>query len=264
VEVDDGGWRWLSGIFLSLVFLAIVTPDLISSCTVPPPGIGQASASWCLEAWLNRYQTLIAGLFAFGGALLTVAKISAQIKQTSDSDEDRRERQEIASRAKLLMALNILSNYSESCIKQIATLHRQDSLGPEIIVPEDFKLPDFPTHAAGAMEGCLEYTKKDRINAVRGALAWLQIQHARIVDDSRLRTSFSARDNALFDAVQLRVLTNKLFNYARKRQDDSTDRVINQDDFTTAVFFFNITEPDFPHFFDLVKKTNWSALDEYL
>jgi hypothetical protein len=264
VELDDGGWRWLSGIFLSIVFLAIVAPDSISSCTVPPPGVGPVSASWCVEAWINRYQTLIAGLFALGGALLTVAKLSAQIKQTSDSEADRRERQEIASRAKLLMALNILSKYSESCIKQIATLHSQDPLGTKIIVPDKFELPELPTHAVAAMEGCLEYTQKDRINAVRGVLAWLQIQHARIVDDSRLRKSITARDNALFDAVQLRVLTDKLFNYARKRQDDSTDRTINQEDFTRTVFFFNITKLEFSHFFDLVKQTNWSALEEYL
>jgi hypothetical protein len=264
VELDDGEWRWLSGAFLSIVFLAVVVHDSISSCAIPPPGMSPVPAGWCMEAWLNRYQTLIAGMFAFAGALLTVAKLNVQIRQTSESAEDRRDRQEIASRAKLLMALNVLSDYSTSCVRMISSLHQYDPHFPKIIVPDHFKLPELPMHAVGTMESCLEYTRKDRINAVHGVLTWLQIQHSRIGDDTNIKCSITARDNALFDAVQLKVLIDKLFNYARRRQEDSVDKIITEDDFKRVAFLSNLIELDYPRLFELIKQTNWTPLLEYL
>ena len=261
MELDDGGWRWLSGIFLSIIFLAIVTHDLISSCTVPPPGVGPVSASWCLEAWINRYQTLVAGGLAFFGAWLTVQQIRAQIKQASDADEYRRGREEAASRAKLLTALNVLSDYADTCIRQLGTLRSEDRY--RVRIPLNFKLPQPPREAISIMEDSLQYTSTDRINSVRGVLVWLQIQSARISGRGGLWIdSETGRDSALFDAIQLKVLIDKLYNYARSRQEDLYDRTIGDSEFRRAASFANIREVDFPSLFRSIEQTNWEALRE--
>ncbi len=219
----------------------------------------------CAEAWVNRYQTLIAGVFALVGALLTVWIINAQIKQASNALQDQQERKEIAARAKLLMALNILSNYADCCIRELASLHSTTQIGQvQINVPPSFSFPALPLHAIGAMEKCLEFTRRDRISSVRGVLAWLQIQSARISDDAQVRSSVAARDSALFDAIQLKVLTDKLYNYARGRADDPFDRNIGADEFKSAAFFFDIHEVDFPELFYNIENTNWAPLHEYL
>ena len=242
-------------------FLAVAGHDLIVNCAVAPPESRQLSSGWCVEAWINRYQTLAAGALAFGGALLTVFRISAHIKQVSDLESDRRERKEIAARAKLLMALSILSNYSDSYITQLASFHFEGSV---IAVPSTFRLPSLPVHAVSTIEKCLEFTRKDRINSVRGVLAWLQIQNARIADESGVRASVIKRDEALFDAVQLKVLTDKLFNYARTREEDAFDRTIQGEDFKRVAFLFDLHESNYPYFHKFIAQTNWSALEEYL
>jgi hypothetical protein len=264
VELDDGGWRWLSGAFLSAVFLAVVIHDSISTCTVPPPEVGPVSANWCVEAWINRYQTLVAGGLAFLGAWLTVQRISAQIKQAADAEDYRREREEIASRAKLLTALNILSNYAEDCIQQLGSLRSNGS--PRLRIPSNFKLPRRPRDAIIAMENCLQYTRTDRINSVRGVLTWVQIQSARVSDRRSIWiSSDTGRDGALFDAIQLKVLADKLYNYARGRQEYPYDRTIGPGEFRNTAFFLNIYEADFPDLFLTIERTNWESLQaEYI
>jgi hypothetical protein len=129
MEPSDQDWRWLYGAFLCIVAAAVIGHDFIANCSVSPPGEGQLSPGWCAEAWFNRYQTLVAGALAFLGALLTVQGIKAQIKQASDVEKYRREREEIAARAKLLMALNVLSNYAETCIRELASLRAVNFTG---------------------------------------------------------------------------------------------------------------------------------------
>jgi hypothetical protein len=257
VELDDGGWRWLSGIFLSIVFLAVVTHDSISSCTVPPPGVGPVSATLCLEAWANRYQTLIAGGLAFFGALLTVRRISAQIKQASDAEEYRRDREEIASRAKLLTSLDMVSSYAEDCIRQLGSLRSDDTSA--LRIPLELKLPHPSRDAISLMENCLQYTKMDRINSVRGVLTWIQIQSSRISDR---RSILIDVDTALFDAIQLKVLTDKLYNYARSRDEDLRDKAIGPSDFMNTASLLDIHEKDFPTLFKGIRETSWKSLQE--
>jgi hypothetical protein len=257
VEPDDGGWRWLSGIFLTVVFLAIVTHDSISSCMVPPPEVEWVSATWCVEAWVNRYQTLIAGGLAFFGALLTVRRISAQIKQASDAEEYRRAREEIASRAKLLTSLDMISSYAEDCIRQLGSLRSNDTSA--LRIPPDLELPRPSRDAIYLMENCLQHTRIDRINSVRGVLTWIQIQSSRISDR---RSIWISANTALFDAIQLKVLTDKLYNYAWSREEDLRDKIIDSIDFRTTANFLDIYEKDFPILFEGISQTNWKSLQE--
>jgi hypothetical protein len=200
-----------------VVASAVVGHDLIANCVAPPGATIGMTGGWCAEAWINRYQALITGTVASLAAIATIFTIRAQIKQVSDAEEDRSQRQEIASRAKLLMALDVLSDYVDTCIRELARLHSVDSFGkPVVNVPDNFSLPEIPMYAVENIEGGIAYARKDRINRIRGLLTWLQIQYARVRDNSGVKRSIHSRDQAIFDAFQLRVLINKLFNYARK------------------------------------------------
>jgi hypothetical protein len=69
-------------------------------------------------------------------------------------------------------------------------------------------------------------------------------------------------DTALFDAIQLKVLTDKLYNYARSREEDPRDKTIDPSEFRTAANFLNIYEVDFPILFKGIYQTNWKSLQE--
>jgi hypothetical protein len=261
---DDNEWRWLYGIFLSVVALAVVGHDLIASCPTIP-GAGSMSPGSCAEEWVYRYQTLAAGILASIAAFLTVRAIRDQIKQVYNIEEDRRQRREVVSRVKLLMALDKLSDHCDRCIRELTTLHYIDSSGrPVIRVPVNFNLPKLPNQAVDDIQGSIEYARKERINKIRGLLMWLQVQSARVRDDSNAKASIRGRDQAIFDAIQLKVLVNKLFNYARNRTEDITDARINADDFASITFFMNLREPEYEGVSQLIAQTEFSSFREYL
>jgi hypothetical protein len=70
---------------------------------------------------------------------------------------------------------------------------------------------------------------------------------------------------ALYSMLQLKVLADKLYNYARGRQDDPYDRTIGLNEFRSTAFFLDIYEVDFPNLFLNIERTNWESLrEEYI
>jgi hypothetical protein len=72
--------------------------------------------------WLSNWQTLIAGMLALVGALLTVRYLRKQIVLTENMEIERRRREENAVKAVLPMALSEIVDYSTESIRLLERL----------------------------------------------------------------------------------------------------------------------------------------------
>jgi hypothetical protein len=72
------------------------------------------------EYWLNRYQTLLAGVAAIVAAAMTVNAVRTQVEETRALAELQREREEYPRR--LPLALSCASRYATECMRTLAPL----------------------------------------------------------------------------------------------------------------------------------------------
>jgi hypothetical protein len=119
--MERDSWKIPYATFLvCVVGFAVWSSTSPGLCTAPPleKALADKELGWCFEFWLNRYQTLIAGVFALVGAFLTVQAVRGQIQQADRLEEERRERESYAARAALPLALSgITITHSSACTR---------------------------------------------------------------------------------------------------------------------------------------------------
>ena len=189
------------------------------------PSLG-AAKDWLLAAWaatpcfLYRWQTLTAGLLAFGGALWTVRSIRRQIRQTQDLERERRLSDERAAKVALPLALSALVQYSLDCI-QLVTRHIPGGGLVQPVTP-DLVAPPIPDSVIGTLQAIARNADQTVAHHTATVLGKLQIQHSRLIGlisrtarDAPAPMSIPEGEDAVYDAADLYVFLVRMFAYAR-------------------------------------------------
>jgi hypothetical protein len=127
---------------------------------------------------LDRWQTLIAGLLALGGAWLTVRGIRQQIAQVTQIEQDRRLREERAARAVLPLALNALFQYTIDCITQLQPFIKQRHRNQAMDITH--MVPKIPQAIFEPLRTYAKFGDSAMADKIQHLLHALQIQHYRL------------------------------------------------------------------------------------
>jgi len=175
-------------------------------------------------AFLNKWQTLLAGGLATGAAFLTVSQIRAQVRQANEARQDEIRRQNDAARAVLPFTLAMISDYGEASMRALGAAIRAHELEPSKPLKAVPGLPNLPSDILDAMRDNVEAADPALVDEIAALLQWLQIQHSRL-RDLREGTLVSSRvpiitqhwlqDRAI-DAAELLVRTDRLYPYSRR------------------------------------------------
>ena len=192
-----------------------------------------------------RWQTLLTGLLALGGAAWTVRAIQSQIKQASDAENDRRQRNERAARAILPLALYDISDYARECMLLMSPFISGSARQNPIIVPP------IPPALIEPLQAAIRSANPQTAGEIAGVIAWLQIQHARlrsladrVSDPTRQPITPVLAAEALLDAAELSARCASLFPYAR--DDRAPAEVSFQSRLGEALFGVQIVPEDNP------------------
>jgi hypothetical protein len=253
---DDLGWRWLYAIFSVSVALAVVGHDAGRICVAPPSVPDTGSSFWCLEGWLNRYQALAAGILATIAAYFTILNLREQIKQSREVENDRRSRNQIAARSLLPIALDALSSYCSSCVKELTSLHMPVATIPSIHVPSTFRIPNPPLDILNILQDNIKHGNKNEVHKLATLVALLQVHMARLRDSNYVTKSVYGRDQAIYDSLVLQTLIDKLYRYGRRMLAEPNDNIILPDDLRKSAHLENVNEIDFGNVFKLIDTGN--------
>jgi hypothetical protein len=196
------GWLWLIGALLLTALLS--TGLLLDACqaTVVDKVV---SPFECIEFWLNRYQTLVAGIAAFVGAWLTVRTVRNQIEQAERIEGERARRESDAARAVLPLALDTLCNYAHAAIKTL------EAHGPRSGLPSPH-VPSFPEEVIGPLQAGVRFLERDRADELADLIAAMQVFRARVGQQGIVPSSLQ---QSMVYAADLHARAARLFEFAR-------------------------------------------------
>ncbi len=201
-------------------------------------------------AWLYRWQTLVTGIAALAGALLTVRMIERQVQQTDHLEQERVARKAIAARVLLPNALASLSDYAEECIVDLRKIYAMTS----VVELGEFKPAVPKQEVMDVLSSCVEWDDSLRTPLIE-LTAHLQVQQSRIqdiaVDGRRVHrwgTTKVGHDAAQFilDALELHVRCEAIFSYARGEAKGEPGNIPYKDDIQRATRLFRIGREAFP------------------
>lgn len=177
------------------------------------------TALFAYEGW-KKWQTLIAGLLALAGAAWTVWIINCQIKEMLNIEEDRRAREETASRAVLTLALDSVSQYARESIQLVARYAPAKGVKPS--VPSDLQVPELSSEVLSVLRDCVRY-KSDKAEQVATVLSRLQLQRARLralIEEAKsagiMERRWSKSIQVMYDSAELDALLYDLYRYGRE------------------------------------------------
>ena len=195
--------------------------------------------------WIYLDQTLLTGIFAVGIGLLTVRKISEQIKQAKSQttelvqssweqlretlehnqsiEELKRKRESRAAKAVLPAALSDIHEYCEFCIEYVKIIHEYvENQGDP---PSDEAFPEFPSEAMYSVATAIKSADTTDAKKLAGILAAGQVHRARlrglrdsIYEQGRHRNHITTQIDiarAYFDTLGLLKLTDRAYDYGR-------------------------------------------------
>ena len=221
---------WMRALLVVTLLLCFMAGIIVLAAT---PGI---ISRWQIVPWLNKWQTLIAGIIAFIGAAWTVAAIRQQIKQVAGSEERRRKREEIAARAALPIAQIEIFKFARACMVQIGE-RSKDAVQNDGASFLDWKPPSIDTVKIVKIIGeCIKFSNEN--TAIRLAAILYHLQSAeehvrRLVDKSVVDDNFRRKNSlagsgvahimqlsdALKASAELVVLNQSLFTYSREGEE---------------------------------------------
>jgi hypothetical protein len=170
--------------------------------------------------FLDKWQTLAAGILALFGAWLTVRKIQDQINQSDKLEELRRVREERAAKAVLPLALSELTQYGLDCIIFLAPFVPG---GGKVQGPTHaLEAPKRPDGILGMLQAVARSDDESVARNVMMLLSKLQVQNARInglvwrsLKSHPPSMSITETLDCIYDAADLYAHTAKMYSYAR-------------------------------------------------
>ncbi|WP_417782875.1 hypothetical protein [Terasakiella pusilla] len=165
---------------------------------------------------LKEYQTLIAGLLALAGALITVWKINHQISEQRRQYNETQQRRLRASRALLIHALEVISDYAENCLTYTLKEYnfRHNPRRSMFTPPTDKNTPILGNQVYSILKDSIECVNSKNAEKLINLLVDIQILNSRI-NDKELIKSKKMSIEFIIDAMKLNVQTSNCFDFAR-------------------------------------------------
>jgi len=211
----------------------------------------------CFPHFLDKWQTLAAGVLALLGAWLTVTKIQKQINQIDKWETARRIREERAAKAVLPLALSELTQYSLDCI--IFLVPFVPGGGQARVVTQGLEPPKRPDGIVGMLQAVARSDDESVSRNVMTLLSKLQVQNARIkglvwrsLRNQPPSMSMTEALDSIYDSADLYAHTAKMFSYARDI--DALRQGRSADELKGALRNIGIWDGDHPLIYEWIDK----------
>ena len=195
-----------------------------------------------LEFWLNRYQTLIGGFVALGGAFLAFQAVRGQIAQLDRLEEQRRGRESYAARQYCLWP----SAPSATTPRAVRKLWSWLGLGREC--RRGWELPRIPLDSIDTLREAVRYSDSKQAKELADLISWIQVQHARLRSLSQggrsSGTSLTVQQGIL-DSAEIYGRASDLFDYGR-RSDEGPFARLSAERIREVLRLQRIDEDDWP------------------
>jgi hypothetical protein len=242
-------WRQavlLAAILLAIVFLVLATADA---------GMATAGVERCplkFPKWfgcvLATHENLSGGLIGAAGALfaawLAWQAIMKQISQAETQSESRRQREEVASRTVLPLAVSDMSRYARDCIQLLSKYVYAE----RPVVPPNLETPQTSSETIGIFRDCARFADPEIASQIHALLSSVQVQQARLRDlfETSRGGHIPVREgvDAILDAADVHAKIDDLFDYARDT--DAARNRVSPDRLRTALRTSGIWEDDHP------------------
>lgn len=156
--------------------------------------------------FVNKWQTLIAGLLAIVAAWISLSGPREQIRQAERLADATREREELAARALMPGALNMIVDYINACSRSIEHKFAFDGN-----VANPIALPSFDRTSLSVVSACIRYAPILQRTRMAALLSNFQIFEANAVSSVPVYPS-----HALFVRIaNCQYLCDTLWNYSR-------------------------------------------------
>lgn len=180
---------------------------------------------------LDRWQSLIGGFLAIGGAFIGGAFIMRQIRSADRHVADQLGRRNDADRAMLPLALSELSRYSRSCAGILVTLIRGAPAIDAELAAQTALIPAVPADAVRIIRDFIESTADPSLRArFSYLLNKLQVQSARLLGlpDEGRHSLINLKDY-LLDAAEIYAICSSMFDFARRETETVPERLSGED-----------------------------------
>lgn len=173
--------------------------------------------------WLEKWQTLAAGVMALGAAIATVLYIRKQIAQVYELSEVQRARELLAARAMLPVTLSRLCSHAEACVGALLPHYMADNDG--VVQRAAFIVPSIPKDDLSDLVLCVRHGDTTLQQAVSKLLSNLQVQTSRLRDFAAAMENYHGSDVSEFiaDAVEVYARASSLFDFARQETDEVSE-----------------------------------------
>ena len=207
-----------------------------------------------------EWETLVTGIVAVLVAVLTVMKLSEQIRQTERLAVDQRKRRARAARAMLPLALSEIADYATTCILGLYALRscfRPDGAldRPQIAdCLTAWASPRLPENVLSLLKECIEFSDDGPAEAMAELVRHFQVQNSRILDNiSRIRLNDGVHlvlwaniEQDIQDAAELYARASVLLPFSKGSTSQVSDigRQLIHNALMVAGCFNNLSEID--------------------
>lgn len=177
----------------------------------------------CIVCFLDRWQTLIAGILATVAAAWTIHLLRRQIRDQRKEFKREKKRlkdtatsQNWAARAHLPDALSDICAYAASCYQQVFAENRGN------------QLPSVPREAIASVKAAIQYADPISAKALYELVVHFQIHNSRLQSRNgrQLEIEFAQMG---YDSVVLQCYCNRLFEYGRNEEKVVTKPVLTHE-----------------------------------
>lgn len=191
----------------TIIGLAIVVVTLITG-----------GAEW--NGWPHEWDTLIVGLLAVVGATFSIRAVRQQITQVEAHRRDDLQRENVAARAALPVALSALTRYAKGCADELLPATKLDQ---NQLAARQFSFPTVPDQIIPVVRDCVRFADGGKRDELADLLSELQVQQTRIFefanpDPDHIRVPVNVIEYCL-DAIVLYGRASALFDYGRRKPD---------------------------------------------
>lgn len=181
---------------------------------------------------LDRWQDLIGGFLAIGGAFIGGAFIMRQIRSADRHVEEQLVRRNDADRAMLPLALSEISSYSKDCAVVLATIIRSgDPVDNAVLAEQAELIPVVPADSVRIVRDFIESTSNPRVRSRFSTLLnKLQVQSARLLGLQREgRHIILNLKDYLLDAAEIYGFCSSMFEFARRESETVPDHLTGEE-----------------------------------
>lgn len=211
--------------FLLLVFALIVASELAPVACASK----NSDSANCFDYWLNRYQTLVSGLFALGAALIGAVFLYKQISLADRQEAERIKRKHAAARSMLPLALGQICRSSEENAQAIrATIvHiRRYKIAPVGVIKA--KNQKIDGYSLQILSEFIEFMPHSESHVIFKIVSQIQLYEARLsrilVKLDQLRSDhIDDLMQCAADCVLIYCYASSIIGYARRETEEISD-----------------------------------------